>query len=316
MTSDVMIKNSRNKFYGRYSDEIDSEDITVVIPTLNEALGIGQVIESVFNAGYYNVLIVDGYSSDNTVEVAKEYKVKILMQHGKGKTGALKTCIEHVETPYFIVMDGDATYDPKDIAQFKPHMKFYNQIIGVRTSGREKITKLNRFGNWVINKCFNMMFGTKLTDVCSGLYCLNTEFARGLILNTQGFDVEVEIAAQAADSGSITQVPITFAERIGIQKLNPFKDGAKILLAIFKLARIYNAVILYSFISALTIVPAFLILSWVLFEALAGTWHNGIALIGVLLSVLATQAFTISTIASQQRRSEQRLLQKLKGKKF
>ena len=155
-------------------------------------------------------------------------------------------------------MDGDATYDPKDIEKFKPHMKFYNEIIGVRTSGREKITKLNRFGNWLINKFFNMMFGTSLTDVCSGLYCLNTEFAKGLILNTQGFDVEVEIAAQAADSGSITQVPITFAERIGIQKLNPWKDGAKIIFSIFKLARIYNAIILYSFISALTIIPAFL----------------------------------------------------------
>ena len=156
------------------------------------------------------------------------------------------------------------------------------------------------------------MFGTQITDVCSGLYALNTKFARELLFKTQGFDVEVEIAAQSAYSGSITELPINYFKRVGTQKLNPWKDGFRIMRTISRLARVYNSIILYSFISALTIIPALLILTWVFMEALKGIWHNGIALLGILFTLLATQAFTISAIASQQRHIEQRLLRKIR----
>ena len=304
---------SRGKNNGLSRSFVDKEDITVVVPTLNEALGIGNVIKNLLDEGYYNILIVDGYSTDETIEVAKQYDVTFIHQHGKGKTGAIKTCIDHITSPYFIVIDGDTTYDPKDIDRFLPHLKYYNQIIGARKKGRENISRLNRFGNWVINRLFNLLFGTNLTDVCSGLYSLNTRFAKEMILETQGFDVEVEIAAQAADSGKITEVPINYLKRVGHQKLNPFRDGLKIISTIFRLARTHNSVIFYSFISAFLIAPAFLILFWVFLETLNGVWHNGVALIGVMLVLLSTQAFTISTIASQQRRLEQRLTRKIQN---
>ncbi|MHA2052073.1 MAG: glycosyltransferase family 2 protein [Candidatus Hodarchaeales archaeon] len=313
MESDVSISRySREKFID-YKGIIDKNDITIVIPTLNEALGIGQVIEDVINEGYFKILIIDGYSSDETVEIVNGYDVQVLNQIGKGKTGAIKTCINHVKTPYFVVIDGDTTYDPKDIVKFLPHIRYYNQIIGARDKGRDNISKINRFGNWIINTVFNLMFGTSLSDVCSGLYALNTQFAKGLTLETQGFDVEVEIAAQAADSGSITQVPISFSKRVGLQKLHPWKDGTKILLTTLKLARTYNAISLYSLISTLTIIPGSLLLIWVFLETLNQRWHNGMALLGIMFTLLATQSFTISTIASQQRRLEQRLLRKMQS---
>ncbi len=313
MTSDVTISVPP---YGRINtgddETISKDNITVVIPTLNEAMGIGQVIESLIFEGYFNILLIDGFSLDNTLEIANGFDIKILQQLGKGKTGAIKTCIDHIKTPYFVVIDGDTTYNPKDIKKFLPHMKYYNQVIGARESGSEHISKLHRFGNWIINKFFNLMFGTKLTDVCSGLYALNTAFSKDLILNTQGFEVEVEIAAQSANSGSITEIPISFSKRAGIKKLNPWKDGAKILYAIFKLARIHNAVILYSFICALTIIPAIVLLAWSFFGSMNEIWHNSYALLGMMLTILAAQAFTISTIASQQRQLEQRLIRRIK----
>ncbi len=302
-----------SRIVGAFDDIVEKDDITVVVPTLNEALGIGKVIENIIDEGYYNILVVDGYSIDDTIEVVKQYDVKIIHQHGNGKTGAIKTCIDHIKSPYFVVIDGDTTYDPKDIKRFLPHMRYYNQIIGARSKGRDNISRLNRLGNWIINRIFNLLFGTNLSDVCSGLYSLNTEFAKNMILDTQGFDVEVEIAAQAAISGSITEVPVNYYKRIGLQKLNPLRDGFIILTTIFRLARTFNSVIFYSFISALLIVPAAILLFWVSLETFKGEWHNGFALIGVMLVLLSTQAFTISTIASQQRRVEQRLMRFLRG---
>jgi hypothetical protein len=58
-------------------------------------------------------------------------------------------------------------------------------------------------------------------------------------LETGGFDVEVEIAAQAAESNKIDEVPISYGGRVGTQKLNPFRDGFRIISSIFMRARCY-----------------------------------------------------------------------------
>jgi len=63
--------------------------------------------------GINNILVVDGYSKDRTVEVAKSLNARVIFKHGKGNTDALKTAVEHVDTPYMLVIDGNYTYDVK-----------------------------------------------------------------------------------------------------------------------------------------------------------------------------------------------------------
>jgi glycosyltransferase involved in cell wall biosynthesis len=292
--------------------EVNKDDFTVVIPVLNEEEGIGRVIYGVKREGYRNILVVDGYSTDNTVSVANENGVRVVYQHGVGKTGAIKTAIEHVRTPYFVVMDGDCTYAPKDIESFFPHILKNDEVIGSRTFGRENIPRLNRFGNWVINSTFNLLFGTKLGDVCSGMYALRTDFAKQLSLNTGGFDVEVEVAAQTAIEGRVTQVPISYDKRVGQKKLNPWRHGLLIFSTVLKLAKSYNPVFLFSAIAALTMIPALIILFWVALEWLQGIWHNGLALFGVMLMIISLSALTVSTISTLLKRMEQRIMRKLK----
>ncbi|MEM0496456.1 MAG: glycosyltransferase, partial [Candidatus Nitrosocaldus sp.] len=67
--------------------------VTVVIPTLNEEQGIAKVIEELHSLGITNILVVDGYSSDRTVDVARSLGARVIYQHGKGKTGALKAAV-------------------------------------------------------------------------------------------------------------------------------------------------------------------------------------------------------------------------------
>jgi len=201
-TENVLSTNILDSFLHSH---ISKDDITVVIPVLNEEEGIEKVIKRVKKEGYINILVVDGYSTDNTVSLAIKNGVNVIFQHGKGKTGAIKTAIEQLNTQFFVVMDGDCTYNPKDIENFLIHARSYDEIIGVRTTGRHNIPFLNRFGNWLINFIFNLLFGTTLNDVCSGMYLLNTGFAKELTFTTNGFDVEVEIAAQVASMGKIIQ---------------------------------------------------------------------------------------------------------------
>jgi dolichol-phosphate hexosyltransferase len=225
---------------------IDKKDVTVVVPTLNEELGLEWVVKGLRSEGFSNLLIVDGNSIDQTVAIAKKLNLKVIVQEGKGKAGAIITAINKIDTKYFVVIDGDYTYDPKDVDILLENAPTFNHVIGKRID-QENIKLFNRFGNNMINFLFNSFFNSNLRDVCSGLYLLNTSFAKELTIKSNGFDVEVEIAAQSALKNTVGEVPISYSKRMGIQKLNPLKDGYKIIIKIFDLARIYKPKTFWAF---------------------------------------------------------------------
>jgi len=108
------------------------QNVTVVIPTLNEAEAIREVIEEVRAEGYNNILVVDGYSTDRTDRIAFGNDVGLVYQHGIGKAGGVKTALEFAKTPFVLFMDGDGTYDPKDIWRLVNHTDHYAHVIGAR----------------------------------------------------------------------------------------------------------------------------------------------------------------------------------------
>jgi len=291
---------------------VDKDQITVVIPVFNEEEAIGLVLEELKREGYTNILIVDNYSSDATAEIVRSKGIDVIQQHGVGKTGALKTAIEHVKTPYMVVMDGDHTYDPKDIEKFLAYIESYDEIIGSRRFGVENIPKLNRFGNRIFTKLFNLLMGSNLSDVCSGMYMLKTEMARRLEFKSRGFDVEVEIAAQMVMEGRVTEVPINYRKRLGKRKLSPLRDGFRIMVSILKLAQIYNPAMFFSILSSLACIPGLILLLWAVFVAFFyGVWHSGYALLGTLLLLSGFQGLSLAVVSLLLKRMEQRIKREL-----
>jgi len=291
---------------------IVKDKVTVVLPALNEADGILPVIEELRENGYEKILVVDGYSSDMTAETAHENGTKVLYQHGIGKAGAVKTAIERVETPYIVFMDADHTYDPKDIWRLLLHSDHYSHVIGTRDRGH--IPRVHRFGNWVISQVFSVLFGVKITDVCSGMYLLETEEARKYSLQETGFNIEIEVAAQSASRENLTEVPINYRSRIGERKLSTWRNGISILRVAFTLARRYNPIFLYSALTGLSIIPAAVVLGWVTLDQLTtGVFHSGWALAGIMLLLVAAQAFTLASVSILTRHSERRLMHEIRS---
>jgi dolichol-phosphate mannosyltransferase len=297
------------------SQPATKENVTIVLPVLNEEAGIGRVLDELTAHGYSHILVVDGYSTDQTVQVAESKGAEVVSQHGRGKTGAIKTAIDNVPTPYMLIMDGDFTYDAGSIERFLEHAKNYEQIIGARS--RENISPLHRIGNRVITRLFNLMFDTTTSDVCSGMYLLRTDSARDLELHTGGFAAEVEIIAQMSMRGEVTEVPINYRTRMGRQKLSTWKHGSQIMYTILNLARIYNPVFLISLLGALALLPGIAILVWVLNNWLVqGVFYSGWALLGTVLIIGAGQAFIVGTLSLLIKRSEVRIMKKLKQRPF
>jgi dolichol-phosphate mannosyltransferase len=288
------------------------DQVTIVVPTLNEAGAISEVIEEIKEYGYHKIIVVDGYSSDATDRIAYGNGVKLAYQHGIGKAGAVKTAIEHESSPYVLFMDGDGTYDPGDIWRLLTHADHYSHVIGARD--KKHIALVHRFGNWLISQLFSSLFGVKLTDVCSGMYLLETAEAKNYNLDEPGFVAEIELAAQSAMSGRLVEVPINYRPRIGRGKLSTWRDGRAIVFAAFKLAWKYNPILVYSGLTALLLIPAASILLWTLFDyMIRGAWHAGWALLGAVLMIIATQALTLAGTSVLTRHSERRILQTMRN---
>jgi dolichol-phosphate mannosyltransferase len=294
---------------------ISPEHVTVVIPTLNEREAIGMVLDELRQEGYANVLVVDGYSSDGTAELAMAKGARVVYQHGHGKAGALKTALEHVKTPYMLVMDGDHTYDPRDIKRMLMHAANYDEIIGARTN-LENVGWLHRLGNKIINYTFNLLIGAGLSDVCSGMYLIRTEALKGAELQSRGFNVEVEIAAGLCTHGRVSEVPINYRPRVGRRKLQPLRDGLAIVTTIVSLARAYNPVFLFSVLASALAIPGAILTLWQLYLRYvygAQAWSLGVAWLGLVLIIVGLQGFTAATISIMLKRMERRIIQSLKG---
>ncbi len=304
------INTLHEQFFSQQAAPVSKSDVTIVIPVKNEEQAISAVIDELTLEGYINILVVDGYSADNTLKMVENKKgVTILEQHGKGKTGALKTAIENVFTPYMLILDGDFTYPAKDIQRLLVHGTNYAQVIGVRD--RKNISFIHRFGNWIITKSFNLLMSTHLSDICSGMYLLQTEVASSLELSSKKFSTEVEIAAQTVSQYKVTEVPIGYRRRLGKAKLS-WQSGFQILSAVIGLARKYNPLLLFSAFSVLPIIPAVGILGWVVYnQFLLGIWHSGWALLGVMLLLFASQGLAVASIVLLLKSTEKRILHRI-----
>ena len=287
------------------------DQLTVVIPTLDEEEAVGPLIEEVRAQGFDKIMVADGYSRDRTTEVATGLGAEVVFQHGRGKAGALLTAFQRVTTPYLVVMDGDGSYDPSDIQKLLPLMGTYDFVKGVRENN-ENMSGTHKLGNRIITRTFNLLFGTSIGDVCSGMYMLRTERVRGLHLEKHPLTVEQEVAAEMVlSSGPITTIPINYKKRAGgTSKTHTWRQGFRDLLTNFDLARTYNPVLLFSFLATFTMAPAVVLLAYALVLNYAfGDYHSGYFIGSAILLVLGTQGLVVSTIASMLRRIERKLSQ-------
>jgi len=146
--------------------------ITALICTLNEEENLPHVLPKL-PKWVDEVLIVDGHSTDGTVEAIRQLRAdaKVLTQPGRGKGDALKYGIEQVNGDIVVTLDADGTTDPADMPRFVEHLlRGYEFVKGSRFALSLPVGKPRHriFGNWVIVTTYNILYRTNYTDLCSG----------------------------------------------------------------------------------------------------------------------------------------------------
>jgi glycosyltransferase involved in cell wall biosynthesis len=225
----------------------------VVIPTLNEARNLPHVFTDL-PVGLHEIIIVDGYSRDDTLAVARRLRpdARIVMQTRRGKGNALACGFAAATGDIIAMIDADGSTDPKEIPAFVRALldgadfaKGSRFLPGTDKAGSSDITRLRRLGNLALSSCVNAMYGTRYSDLCYGFNVFWSRCLPVLGLHAEspsgaesvwgdGFEIETLISIRIAVAGlRITEVPSFEHPRIyGASNLRTFSDGGRVLRTI------------------------------------------------------------------------------------
>ena len=208
----------------------DRPKVTVLVCALNEEENLPHVLPKI-PSWVYEVILVDGHSTDNTVDLARKLcpSIRILYEPRKGKDNALKFGIENAEGDIIVTIDADGNTDPSEIPQFvAPLMNGYDFVKGSRflKTRPAKMPWYRRFGNWILCTEVNVLFGLKFTDVCSGYSAFwKDEWAK--INFPDDFGYEPLLIIRVKNAGlKILEIPNYDAGRLsGKSKLPNWQQG-------------------------------------------------------------------------------------------
>jgi glycosyltransferase involved in cell wall biosynthesis len=214
-------------------------EVTALICTLNEEQNLPHVLPRI-PPWVSEVLVIDGHSTDKTVEVARKIRpdTRILRQPGKGKGDALRYGIKMASGEIIVTLDADGNTDPEELPRFiSPLLNGYDFAKGSRflNTSPARMPRHRRIGNWLLTSITNIMFGSRYTDMCSGFNAVwKKSWERVPFPDEFGYEPLITIRAKRAGL-KIIEVPCTDRGRInGTSKLPSWRQGWGALKAIVR----------------------------------------------------------------------------------
>jgi len=223
------------------SNYIDQPKVTVVIPAMNEAENLPHVLPRI-PRWVHEVVLVDGHSTDNTVEVAQQIwpSIRVVTQEGRGKGSALRTGFAVATGDIIVMLDADGSTDPNEIPAFIGALlagaDFVKGSRFMQGGGTADMTILRRLGNWGFTMSVRVLFGGSFSDLCYGYNAFWRKVVDRLELDAEGFEVETMMNVRALYHGlRVAEVPSFEADRVyGESNLRTFPDGWRVLKTIFR----------------------------------------------------------------------------------
>jgi glycosyltransferase involved in cell wall biosynthesis len=198
------MNNSPTMNLGNEIDWDNCPKVSVIICTLNEEENIAEVIGKI-PKWVSEVILVDGYSKDSTVSIAKQIlpSLRVLLQPGRGKDSAMKYGFRNATGDIIVTLDADGSTDPSQIPDFVSELLKGNDFSkGSRFLKEEPIMPFHRkVGNKVLALYTNILYGTKYTDVCCGYNAFWTERLKKINFIDNQFDYEPVLCAKIKRAG-------------------------------------------------------------------------------------------------------------------
>ncbi len=226
---------------------------TLVIPTLNEAASIRDVLRSfrvaaeeanrtIFHDApiVWEMIVVDGASTDGTAEIATAEGARVVLERRRGYGRAYKTGFREARGDVLATSDGDGTYPVATIPAAVGRLvaERLDFVSGNRMAfvTRRSMTTEHRIGNALLNLFLRIAYhrflaglpGKTLTDSQSGYWVFRREVLEKVHLTSDGMALSEELKLEAIVRGfRFFELPIEYGERATPPKLQSWRDGVR-----------------------------------------------------------------------------------------
>jgi glycosyltransferase involved in cell wall biosynthesis len=198
--------------------------LSIILPTLNEEEGIVKTLSQINELDIdKEVLVVDGRSTDSTVENAKRLGAVIIIEKRLGKGIAMATGVRNAKGEFIAFLDGDGTYPPRYLSRMQEMAKEYDVVVASRLLNKEGSTSsLHTFLHYQL---FPLLFKRvyygkfKTTEPITGMRVMRKSIWNQLNLKSNNFFIETEMEVEMAKRRmTVAEIPIPCIKRIGKSK--------------------------------------------------------------------------------------------------
>jgi glycosyltransferase involved in cell wall biosynthesis len=218
--------------------------VTLLALTLNEIDGVKAILPQIDRSWYDQLIVVDGKSTDGTIEWCREHGYEVYVQKRKGIRFAYLEVLPMITGDVILCISPDGNCPVEAIPQLLAKMaEGYDLVIGSRYLGEAKSDDddiVTGFGNWLFTRTVNLLHGGNYTDAMviyraftrQLVYDLDLDKEESYLLPEKLFHTVISweplMSVRAAKAGKrIAEVPVGEPERIGgHRKLQIFRWGA------------------------------------------------------------------------------------------
>jgi glycosyltransferase involved in cell wall biosynthesis len=211
------------------------------MPAYNEEAVIGQMLDMLRTAGYYELIVVDDGSRDSTRQVALEHGARVVRHpYNIGNGAAVKSGIRAATGDIIVLMDADGQHPPGDIPRLLAQIGDYDMVVGART-GSSQASFQRGVANRVFNAYASYIVGRPIPDLTSGFRVVKAPILKRFVyLLPNGYSYPSTITISMFRSGyRVRYEPIVSPPRVGVSKVRPLRDGLRFLLTITRLGTMF-----------------------------------------------------------------------------